>query len=457
MKKFKKALSMMMVYFMAVALLPSSNFSMMASAEQMVPKYISNNYLYFSSVYQRENKTVAAYQQNYENGVKYTVSLFNDGKEKVIQRDVDIYPIFSGIKNKVNYCERYQYNNYSAKYKEYNLDTDELSDYNGNIEIENQIKDKVSKKFDVKEYSEFNPYYEIICDKNGNEYVKYSCSFLKENNENSYVSFDGIYGNGVDLVVEINEATGGVIGKVFFNNDGALTILRHSYSQDTMRYFYEVDKVKNDKLEKKGTFTFENSKNYNYKSVALCDNRTFFTCNDSEGNNYLEEYDISGTEYNKINSYHVASGQKYKKCTQDSKGNLWFLKDEDNHRYVCEITNGNAIKKYEVDNFMEELYVYDDNNIVVTSPKGSTIINVKDESKGENTKPGEGSSNNSKEENNGTSNRDSSKVNNNVLEAGPKTGDQGTSNAILVLAIITVASFIGISILKRKALNSKNK
>lgn len=455
MEKLKKILAVLMIYFMTVSLVPIGRANMVANAEEMIPKYTRNNYYYFHSVYQNGDKSIVSYGYP-QYGNKIGVSMISNGKEKILQQNISIYPQIFGDKKGAYYSYKYD-NNYKLRYKSYNWDTEELSDYNGNIEIENQIKDKVSKKFDVKEYSEFNPYYEIICDKNGNEYVKYSCSFLKENNENSYVSFDGIYGNGVDLVVEINEATGGVIGKVFFNNDGALTILRHSYSQDTMRYFYEVDKVKNDKLEKKGTFTFENSKNYNYKSVALCDNRTFFTCNDSEGNNYLEEYDISGTEYNKINSYDVASGQKYKKSTQDSKGNLWLLKDEDNHRYVCKITNGNAIKKYEVDNFMEELYVYDDNNIVVTSPKGSTIINVKDESNGENTKPGEGSSNNSKEENNGTSNRDSSKVNNNVLEAGPKTGDQGTSNVILVLGIITVASFIGISILKRKALNSKNK
>ncbi len=457
MKKFKKALSMIMIYFMAVTLLPSSNFSMIASAEQMVPKYTSNNYSYFSSVYQRGDKTLVAYRQNGENEFKCTVSLFKDEKEKVIQKDINVYPVFSGIKNKVHYCGRYDYNNYSAKYNEYDLDADKLSDYNGNIEIENQIKERVSKKFDVKQYSKFNPYYEIICDKNGNEYVKYACVFLKENNENSYASFDGIYGNGVDLIIETNEATGGVIEKVFFNDDGTLTILRHGYNKDSMGYFYEVDKVKNDKIEKKGNFTFENSKNYNYISAATYENRTFFTCNDSQGNNYLEEYDISGTEYSKINSYNVASGQRYRKCTQDSKGNLWILKDEDNHRYICKITNGNATKKYEVDNFMEELYVYDDNNIVVTSPKGSTIINVKDESKGDNTKPGENSSNSSKGENNGTNSNDSSKVNNNVLEAGPKTGDEGNSNVILILAIITVTSFIGISILKRKTLNSKNK
>ena len=89
-------------------------------------------------------------------------------------------------------------------------------------------------------------------------------------------------------------------------------------------------------------------------------------------------YSLEGNEYKEKSSYDVVDGGYYMRtCVESRDGNIWLLQDENNHRYVSKIEDGKAVKKYEVEPYMDYLYVYDDNNIIVTSQKGSTIINAK--------------------------------------------------------------------------------
>lgn len=380
MKKMKKTIAMLMVYLMAVTLLPIGGFTTIANAEENIPKYSKTTDLYFTNVFQYKDKSLVSYttKKNEYGYISHmhadTISLFDNGQEKYIEKETFTGPVyFNGANNFVTY-ERYGINsNYDFNenhYKQYNFDTDKVTKFDDS-EIKKDVKEIIAKKLNVSinyNYGYLNHKY--ILDNNNNTCIEFNLYDI-----NTKKSYCGVYNKtGIEFIRQgLNHLDG-----VSFNKDGSFNFVENTTYQDNK---LKINKVKDNEIV--STKEIVIPKNIFCADVKTSENRVFLMNADypSYKNISIYEYWLEGNQYKEKSSYKLASSIEYgserMKFKKDCNNNIWLLQDENNHRYVCKIEDGKAVKKYEVEPYMDYLYVYDDDNIVVTSQKGSTIINAK--------------------------------------------------------------------------------
>lgn len=97
-------------------------------------------------------------------------------------------------------------------------------------------------------------------------------------------------------------------------------------------------------------------------------------------NNYIYGYDKSNKQYKKYSfeNNQITLINEFDKniidITKDNYGNIWALKNSNGKKYICKLENDELILKYQVADFMEKIYVYDDERIITSGNEGFTIV-----------------------------------------------------------------------------------
>jgi LPXTG-motif cell wall-anchored protein len=367
MSKIKKGISMVMAYLMIISLLPVGLFTIAAKAEENVPKYLNYNELYYTSVAQYKDETLVTYADtrkdpNYDLNYNYfkQLSLFKNGQETKVT-EISYGGIYRLLKDTALITS---YKDGDFNWNKYDFATGELSEYTLKETIPNEEKEdivnKVNKKYNTNYYvgsAEFYVYEEFttIYDKDGNKYTGITYIPSQESNVGYYVAY-----NKENSYIEEND-------NFSFYIDNENNLMTYSYVDQS------VTKIKNNSIISKAKLNMNNSQ---WETFLTADKDYAYTLGFID--HLLIRYALKDGEYkfDKVmyeNFYSACmSCETYGEVTG---GDIWFLRKEGDRNFVFKIENGEAVKKYEVAPFMKYLKVYDENNLVVTSELGSTIIN----------------------------------------------------------------------------------
>lgn len=349
MKKIIRNVSLLLVYLFVVTLLPTGIFTQSAKAEEDVPKHLKYTDIYVSSVAQYKDKALVAYYGGNEMGL----SLFEKGTEtkKIYDKGNNGIYVSNSSNNTANFNI---YNNVKREYKSFSFLTNEIKDtdmqFNGRVEDEEEkeaIIDKFNNKYSLSlDSTKINIYKDK---ENGVEIYDFSTMIDEEHKSYSLIKL-----RNEEVLLESRVAT-------ITDKDGDLWI----YNNDLIIKTKDGNKVATySKLDVNSNMRID----YIY-------NNTLYVVESINNKSKMVTYKISGDKYVKDKEIELID-YSYNNIDIDSSGNIWMIIKDENGNFVCKYENGKFIKKYEVASFMDELYVYDENNIIVSSAqKGMTIIN----------------------------------------------------------------------------------
>lgn len=290
--------------------------------------------------------------------------MFQNGKETKVAKYEDVYAFYAA-KDTTYFYEKYSY---GFNVNRYDFTT-------GTVE-KNVVFDKVISE-DVKAdvVSKINSKYkENYSAQSGNLICEWpnEMGTIYDYDGNAYKLLSYYTNGGIDIFSPMNGRF-----NVVYNKDNTYVSKGNStypsFDNDGSLVAYELGKsiikMKDNKIVSEGKL---NLKNYEYEYFLYSNGNNAYSIDYK--NNYLNKYVLKNGQYTFDATIHENINSNV--VTQDSKGNVWFMSKEDGRNFVFKIENGQAVKKYEVASIMNCLYVYDDNNVVVTSVYGSTIINA---------------------------------------------------------------------------------
>lgn len=392
MKKFKKALAILVAYLMIVSVVPVKSLASNVNAVESIPKYLDYNDMYVSGVALYKDKALLAYG-DLDSKIANKVSVFSKGKEDKVIKDYSNGEgyFFVGPDGK---SENKGYFEDSIDYKRYIYDfnTGEIVEkkYDGSeIEINQNIDMNEAKKA-----------IEIINSKYGTKYDinnKDDIGFLETFNVNNYTLFRIRLGI---VESEFNPANkplldyiGGYNGNFNFVDrvSFANRIDSFDYDKSTGRYYmstsysYYVDKIiefnENEILGEYEVRGINKDDDYYIIHEVLKYKGDYYgLCVD----NYLYKLKKEGKLYVADESFEY--NQKLSNLSYAKDGIYMFEKDGEN-KYVDTVKEGKLVRLYEVDPSMDKLYVYDQYNMLLSGNKGTTFINL-DNSNPEPENPG---------------------------------------------------------------------
>lgn len=349
MKKIIRNISVLLVYLFVVTLLPTGIFTQSAKAEEDIPKHLEYSDIYVGSVVQYKDKALIAYIDGNERGL----SLFEKGKETKKIYEKGIYRSY--VENSSNNTANLSiYSDEKVEGKNYSFLTNEIKDID--IDTGSFIEDEVEKK-DIMD--KFNNKYSLSLDSTNDNIYLY-----KKNGVEIYNFTTGIEDQYKEYAV-LNFKNGEMLV-----DSGVYTII----DKEGDLWFCNNDLIiKTKDGNKVGTYSM-----IDVAPSGVIDgifNNTLYVVDYINNKARLVTYKISGDKYVKDKEHELIY---YNFCNvdYDLNGDVWALLKDEGGNFVCKYENDKFIKKYEVASFMDELYVYDENNIIVSSAqKGMTFIN----------------------------------------------------------------------------------
>ncbi len=349
MKKIIRNVSLLLVYLFVVTLLPTGIFTQSAKAEEDVPKHLEYSDIYVGSVVQYKDKALIAYIDGSEMGL----SLFEKGKEtkKIYDKGNNGIYVSNSSNNTANFNI---YNNEKREYKSFSFLTNEIKDtdmqFNGRVEDEEEkeaIIDKFNNKYSLSLDSTIIYIYKNK--ENGVEIYDFSTMIDEEHKSYSLIKL-----RNEEVLLDSRVAT-------ITDKDGDLWI----YNNDLIIKTKDGNKV--------ATYsTLDVNTNMRIDDIY---NNTLYVVESGNNKSKIVTYKISGDKYVKDEEIELID-YSYDNIDVDLGGNIWAVLKDENGNFVCKYENDKFIKKYEVASFMDELYVYDENNIIVSArQKGMTFIN----------------------------------------------------------------------------------
>ncbi|GAA0083743.1 hypothetical protein UT300007_01820 [Clostridium sp. CTA-7] len=432
MKKFKTLVASIITYIMVTTLIPTNLIGVVAKAAENQNVNIIENDLYLRTAAQYGDKALVTYGiKTEDNKSAIRISLFDKGQEKVIKELVATdgktawsiegkseegkatFTVYNVAENGIHF----EYDFKTSELKQVdkvtsnNGDYSWSSNYTDDMDLKLSVLDKVNKKYN-KNYK--------LDDKNRKEIVFVDVLNIK-------IEQDGKVLEGIEFECSVekpelasHEAYRGIIIKdmdiinrdIYLNSyyDGKSKEFKILSSDDDFNS-YDYITISIDGTVNKERIVLDEYAYLSNKIEATINDLTYMK-GSTFPEQHLYEFKKENNEYHVKNVYNLFNG--YNNVVVDKNNNLWFLNGSPDKVNVNKIENGQMITVYELDatkiadQFMQ-LYVYDENNIIVASPMGSIMISSKDNT----GNPNEGNNNNQGDNNQGNNNQGSGNGGNN--------------------------------------------
>lgn len=430
MKKFKTLVASIITYIMVTTLIPTNLIGVVAKAAENQNINIIENDLYLRTAAQYGDKALVTYGiKTEDNKSAIRISLFDKGQEKVIKELVAIdgetawsieekseegkaaFSVYNVAENRVKFEYDFKTNELKEvdKVTSNNGDYSWSSNYTDDMDLKLSVLDKVNKKYN-KNYK--------LDDKNRKEIVFVDVRNIK-------IEQDGKVLEGIEFECSVekpelasHEAYRGIIIKdmdiinrdIYLNSyyDGKSKEFKILSSDDDFNS-YDYITISIDGTVNKERIVLDEYAYLSNKIEATINELTYMK-GSTFPEQHLYEFKKENNEYHVKNVYNLLDG--YNNVVVDKNNNLWFLNGSPDKVNVNKIENGQMITVYELDatkiadQFMQ-LYVYDENNIIVASPMGSIMISSKDNT-GNPENPNEGDKDNQGNNNQGNNNQGNS-------------------------------------------------
>lgn len=366
MRKFIKVISTILVYIVAIISIPRDILAMEENDSINVEKYLNYNIGYLKSAMTYKNKSIIQYiSKEYSDEESYTtnISLLDNNIEKPITKVSKDHWI-SDFKVKGETCEFVYSDDINIKKLQFNFETNGLRSYkinneekNYNVSLENTLL-KVNKKYNTNYTKDNIDKYTISkntsYDNEGNGIDSYILTIYNNGSSEKYT---------VILDKKCNYVSKSNYVDIYFEKDNTIDIVEFMESSSS----YCITRIKDGKVLTRGTI--EGCNFYSRDNIVVTEDKVYIKM-DSEDRGF-SEYNFQDNKYILKKVY----DEDIESFTKDVYDNVWLIESINNKKYVSSIKNDNILRKYEICSNMNHLLVYDENNMIVSSPFGYTSIN----------------------------------------------------------------------------------
>jgi LPXTG-motif cell wall-anchored protein len=418
---------------MVTTLIPTNLIGVVAKAAENKNVNIIENDLYLRTAAQYGDKALVTYGiKTEDNKSAIRISLFDKGQEKVIKELVAkdgetawsieekseegkaAFSVYNVAENRVKFeydfktNELKEVNSEIIDHKGYSESRSEIYDKNVEQNLLNKINEKYNTNYTLaKDYTDGGAHisvknFKLEHEGKTIEAIEFNCNIRNAGEYGIVEYYSGFIFK--DLVL-INKHS--YIYPNYDENTRKLTI----YSKDEGNKAYNYSTISIEGAITNEKIILDKDMRLSNHIIASVNGLTYMRGYiDSE--EILVELRKNNDGYHINNSYSMKDG--YTNIVVDKNNNLWFLNGSSNKVNVNKIQNGQMTTAYELDTtkinhqFLQ-LYVYDENNIIVASPMGSIMISSKDNT----GNPNEGNNNNQGDNNQGNNNQGSGNGGNN--------------------------------------------
>ncbi|CDM70168.1 putative secreted protein [Clostridium bornimense] len=359
MKKLKQILSVSLVYLLLITIAPINDSIAVATEEEIIPQCLQYEKGNLKSVIQSSEGTIISYigedkeKLNLSSVISGDLSLLDT--IELSNSNIDVDTTFYLSQNGTNVQGTIDTTTIKSLLShEYAINNKDIFEKLKDLENLDELElytDELTKNEPNYNYSSGNYNYSNLED------------YLNEDIFNSDVIYDSDFLNNLSDSLKDNSIKDLPETKLEFNCDNT--------------YFNIIISGKNSKV------IF-----YNILKQALCiitpEGYSIYPIDSLSDiiitNNYLYGYDKSNKQYKKysLENNKVNLINEFDKniidITKDNYNNIWVLKNSNGKKYICKLENNALVSKYQVADFMEKIYVYDDERIIASGDEGFTII-----------------------------------------------------------------------------------
>lgn len=447
MKKFKTLVASIITYIMVTTLIPTNLIGVVAKAAENQNVNIIENDLYLRTAAQYGDKALVTYGiKTEDNKSAIRISLFDKGQEKVIKELVATegktawsieekseegkaaFSVYNVAENRVKFeydfktNELKEVNSEIIDHKGYSESRSEIYDKNVEQNLLNKINEKYNTNYTLaKDYTDGGAHisvknFKLEHEGKTIEAIEFNCNIRNAGEYGIVEYYSGFIFK--DLVL-INKHS--YIYPNYDENTRKLTI--YSKDEGNKAYNYSTISIEGAITNEKIILDKEMRLSNNIETVI---NGLTYMRGYTDSEEILVELRKDNDGYHINNSYPMKDG--YTNIVIDKNNNLWFLNGSSNNVNVNKIQNGQMTTAYELDTtkinhqFLQ-LYVYDENNIIVASANGSIMISSKDNT-GNPENPNEGDKDNQGNNNQGNNNQGNSGSESNNVTINPVENGQ---------------------------------
>ncbi|GKU31634.1 LPXTG cell wall anchor domain-containing protein [Clostridium folliculivorans] len=337
MNKVKKIMSLAVVCISMLTLSPTGVLNKRVSAEENIPKYLNydEGEMYYNYLYKDKLATQITQTFN-DNTSKSEVCYFDNGVKKNLDGNIGI----------------------RMNYKEFEYSTNEGNEKNEYyiFDMEQGKVSGINKDFEKEK---------IISEKYGNKYKIGISSYATSKNYGGWGYYSTIgsedYKKGIitpdDKVVEYEDNTQWYNDTV--DGDNYYVILFKVADPSNSDVYLE--KINKDGSVKKYELDAQTKENYGVVNVRISNNKIYLQLYNKKdkADNFYYKMNVNGNMLTKGEKLFNILDDKF---TQDYYNNFWRVEGG----FVYKLENNEWVKKYQVDSNMNDVYVYDDNNLLVT-------------------------------------------------------------------------------------------
>ncbi|GKU27221.1 hypothetical protein CFOLD11_40480 [Clostridium folliculivorans] len=337
MNKVKKIMSLAVVCISMLTFSQTGVLNKRVSAEENIPKYLNydEGEMYYNYLYKDKLATQITQTFN-DNTSKSEVCYFDNGVKKNLDGNIGI----------------------RMNYKEFEYSTNEGNEKNEyyTFDMEQGKVSGIDKTFEKEK---------IISEKYGNKYKIGISSYAASKNYGGWGYYSTIgsedYKKGIitpdDKVVEYEDGTQWYNDTVDGDN---YYVLLFKVTDPTNSDVY-LEKINKDGSVEKYELDDQTKENYNVVNVLVSNNKIYLhLCNKKDqSDNFYYKMNVSGNMLTKGEKLFDILDDKF---TQDYYNNFWRVEGG----FVYKFESNQWVKKYQVDSNMNNIYVYDDNNLLAT-------------------------------------------------------------------------------------------